>query len=273
VIAYGLGSDDAYGDGGNLPRSTTGVEHGAFVPFQFVSAASPGYPVGGDNGRTCSVSFHYQNGGPRPLTILPLGDSITWGWNGSNAGYRAPLVARLDAAGVASQLVGTADDNGGDLPADERHHEGHPGWVISAGSSGRDGLTEHVAAWLGRGGVHPDVVLLMIGTNDVDLDYDLAHVGERLDALVTQLTTLAPQARIILAQLVPIDDSGEDARVLGYNEIVAATVAQHRAAGQDVRVVDMHAALTVSDLSDKLHPNDAGYAKMAEVWFAAIVAP
>jgi lysophospholipase L1-like esterase len=183
------------------------------------------------------------------------------------------LAARLDAAGLSAQLVGTADDNSGALPADERHHEGHSGWVISAGSSGRDGLFEHVAEWLGPGGVHPDVVLLMIGTNDVDLAYDLEHVGARLDALVTRLRTLAPQARVIVAQLVPVNDADEDARARGYNEIVAAIVAQHRAAGEDIRLVDMHAAVTLADLSDKLHPNEAGYAKMAQVWFDAIVAP
>jgi lysophospholipase L1-like esterase len=273
VIAYDLGSDDAYGDGGNLPRTTTGVEHGAFVPFQFVSAASPAFPVGGDSGHTSSVSFRYENGGARPLAILPLGDSITWGWNGSDAGYRAPLAARLDAAGVAAQLVGTADDHGGTLPPDERHHEGHPGWVISAGSSGRHGLMEHLPAWLGPGGVHPDVVLLMIGTNDVDLGYDLANAGARLDALLARIVALAPGARVIVAQLVPVGDTGEDARAVSYNQVVVQTVTQHRAAGENVRLVDMHAALGPGDLSDKLHPNDAGYAKMAAVWFDAIVAP
>ena len=51
---------------------------------------------------------------------------------------------------------------------------------------------------------------------------------------------------------------------------MAAVVAKHQGRGENVSLVDMHAALTVSDLFDKLHPNNAGYTKMAQVWFDAI---
>jgi hypothetical protein len=41
--------------------------------------------------------------------------------------------------------------------------------------------------------------------------------------------------------------------------------------GDDIVIVDMEDALNYStDMADNLHPNDSGYAKMANVWFAAM---
>ena len=284
VVAYGLDGDDPYGDGGNLPASSSGVRHGAFSPYQFVEAQSPDYPVGGDQNPLCSASFRYVSPGSPVLRILPLGDSITWGWGSSNAGYRTVLRELLEAAGVRFQYVGTASDFPGNLPEDQRHHEGHPGWVISAGSSGRDGLTDHLPSWLGPRGVTPDVVLLMIGTNDVDLDYDLAHAKQRLDALVSMITSrdggLAPESRLLLAQITRVVDAEhdvidpvKDARASQYNQAVAELVTEHRARGEDVELVDMHTALEPADFGDWVHPNDAGYQKMAHTWFDAITTP
>jgi lysophospholipase L1-like esterase len=211
------------------------------------------------------------------IKILPLGDSVTWGVGGTNAGYRAGLASLLSSAGRSFRFVGSSVDNPGQLPADQRHHEGHSGFVITAGTSGRQGISDNIATWLGAQGVHPDVVLLMIGTNDVDLNYDLGHAGDRLSALIGAIadknTGLAPDARLIVAKLTPINDSAEDGRAYDYNTAVATAVLQHASRGENVRLVDMHGALTTSDLSDKLHPNDSGYAKMAHVWLDAIAAP
>jgi hypothetical protein len=47
-------------------------------------------------------------------------------------------------------------------------------------------------------------------------------------------------------------------------------VAIHQALGENVSLVDMHSAISLSDMVDKLHPNDSGSSKMAQVWFHAI---
>ena len=143
---------------------------------------------------------------------------------------------------------------------------------------------DHLPSWLGPRGVTPDVVLLMIGTNDVDLDYDLAHAKQRLDALVSMITSrdggLAPESRLLLAQITRVVDAEhdvidpvKDARASQYNQAVAELVAEHRARGEDVELVDMHTALEPADFGDWVHPNDAGYQKMAHTWFDAIMAP
>ncbi len=278
IVAYGMSAQDPYGDNGNIPLSTTGIVDAQFDPYQFVTAASPSFPTAGDGNNHSSASLRYKTTHPQFARILPFGDSITLGTGGTNAGYRAALGALLDGRGFAHQFVGVAADNPGNLSRDQSHHEGHSGFVIRGGNGApRDGIADFVDSWFGPTGVEPDIILLMIGTNDVDTNYDLANAGARLDALVTKIsdktTGLRPSARLIVAQLVPVNDTAEDNLAKAYNAQVATVVAQHAAAGESVSLVDMHSALGAADLFDKLHPNDSGYGKMADVWCKAIVGP
>jgi lysophospholipase L1-like esterase len=212
--------------------------------------------------------------------IMPLGDSITDGAGGTNAGYRGPLYGLLTAAGYSFQFVGSAADNPGTLPStplDQRRHEGHSGYVIAAGSSGRDGLTDNLNAWLGAGGADPNVILLMIGTNDINLNYQRSTAPQRLDSLVSMIsnknTGLKPNAHLIIAQIVPIVDATEDGWVREYNLGIADVVFKHRnLLGENVSLVDMHSSLVASDFADMLHPNNSGYNKMAGIWMSGIAA-
>ena len=52
-------------------------------------------------------------------------------------------------------------------------------------------------------------------------------------------------------------------------EAVPRIVEIQRAKGQDAHFLDMHAAIGFDDLADTVHPNDAGYAKMASAWLGA----
>jgi lysophospholipase L1-like esterase len=275
VIAYGLNADDLPGDGGGLPLPATGVGDAQFDAYEFVSAASPAFPSGGDQNTHANASLRFESK-LKPLRVMPLGASITDGYLGTMAGYRGPLKKLFDDAKVPFQFVGSWTDNPGTmpLPREQQHHEGHSGYVIVAGSSGRSGIYDFRQEWLGPSGSQADVFLIVIGTNDVDLDYQLDTAGERLDALVTAIldpaTGLQPKAKLILAQLPPIDDAAEDARCVTYNKAVVATVAAHQAKGEAITTVDLHSAITTAELADKLHPNDVGYGKVAKVFFDAV---
>ena len=89
------------------------------------------------------------------IKIMPLGDSITYGWgSASGGGYRLPLWNELRVHGAAIDFVGS-QQNG---PASfDRDHEGHPGWTINQ-------IAEKVVNWLLT--YQPQIVLLHIGTND-----------------------------------------------------------------------------------------------------------
>ena len=212
--------------------------------------------------------------------IMPLGDSISAGYFVSG-GYRDPLARDLTAAGHSFQFVGSNTEWPTQYLSDrsQTHHEGHSGYVITGGTSGRSGLTDNLSSWIGTSGgkVMPDTVLLMIGTNDIDLNYSVAGAPTRMNNLINMLidptTGLCRQARLIVAGITRIGDAGKDANAVAFNSAVSQLVQNHQALGQNISFVDMHAVLTAADMADALHPNQSGYNKMGDAWSAAISVP
>jgi len=191
------------------------------------------------------------------MAIMPLGDSITDGARSSTAsGYRAELWKRmLGLAGYSVDFVGSL--RSGQLP--DTDNEGHSGWRI-------DQITANIDAWLAT--YKPNIVLLHIGTNDMARDYEVATAPNRLSALVDKIAADVPGVTIVVAQIVPTADATLNKRVETFNKAIATMVQSKVSQGKKVRLVDMYHALGKADLSDTLHPNDSGYAKMASVWYS-----
>jgi lysophospholipase L1-like esterase len=67
-----------------------------------------------------------------------------------------------------------------------------------------------------------------------------------------------------------------NARIETFNAAIAEELGALAAAGRHVAVVDMYTPFVQTPdyqnalLFDRLHPNDAGYAVMAGVWYEAI---
>ncbi|MEA1950838.1 MAG: SGNH/GDSL hydrolase family protein [Planctomycetota bacterium] len=213
--------------------------------------------------------------------IMPLGDSITAGYF-VDGGYRAPLFERLNVDGYSFRFVGTQSNwpTAALTAAGQQFHEGHSGYIIDgrAGDAPRAGLYENMANWIGPGGANrPDVILLMIGTNDMDFGdgYRVGEAPARLDSLITLIsdttTGLEPDAKLLVASLTPSTDSTSEANIQAFNAQVPGIVDQHRAAGENVYFVDMYEALDpAADLGDWLHPNPSGYTKMGDIWNSAV---
>lgn len=140
-------------------------------------------------------------------------------------------------------------------------NEGHPGWTILDiyGQAEQD----FSAA--------PNVVLFMAGTNNIiqGLNCSVAHelVSEMTDQLVKNL----PDAIILVAHLTPMqDESWETQRVI-FNEKLTPLLEEKKRAGKKVLGVDMDGLIRETDMMpDGIHPNDAGYAKLAQAWLAAL---
>jgi lysophospholipase L1-like esterase len=211
-----------------------------------------------------------------PCRVMPLGDSITWGAGSTNTqSYRKDLFHLSLMNNKKLTFVGSAAD-GPDMVDNvpfPKHHEGHSGWTIDDGMM-RSGLYPQMQMWLTN--TPPDIVTLMIGTNDVDIKLDLPNAGKRLGLLLDRISMYAPMALIVVAQIVPTKLDDENTRVMAYNAMIPELVKTRADQGKHVTSVDMYGAFTKNAnyqadyMTDNLHPKDAGYAVMAGVWYDKI---
>jgi lysophospholipase L1-like esterase len=193
------------------------------------------------------------------LTIMPLGDSITWGTPAPRyGGYRHLLGTLLAHDGYSVEFVGSGQSGLGAIPSP--NNEGHPGWTIRRLMKGIDS-----AGWLET--YRPDIVLLHIGTNDLRPRVGgAAAAPDNLSALLDDILRRLPRAHVIVAQIIPFRP-GPDPDHQSYNAAIPGIVASK---GARVSVVDMQNVLSPSDYADGLHPKAVGYDKMARAWEPAI---
>ena len=210
--------------------------------------------------------------------ILPLGDSITFGEGSSGGGYRVELFRQAMQASQRITFIGTAPPNGPTDVAGQpfpKAHQGHQGFVIDGG-----GFSPTASLSLVLDDALPvlqsHIVLLMAGTNDVNGNNNLMQAPARLIGLLDQIDLAEPDALVVVAQLTPTRDAVLNARIETFNTAIAEQIGALAAAGRHVAVVDMYTPFVQTPdyqnalLVDRLHPNDAGYAVMAGVWYEAI---
>jgi lysophospholipase L1-like esterase len=171
---------------------------------------------------------------------------------------------------VGTQMNGPDSVEGQPFP---KRHEGRGGFTIDSdqGHSGiSGGVTDNAMA-----AQTPHIVLLMIGTNDLNGNVDVAAAPTRLGNLIDQITDNAPDALVVVATIVPMEN-GNGSKVAPYNAAMADLIASRVAQGKHVIGVDNHAAFTADSnyasawMGDALHPNDAGYAVLGDSFYEAI---
>ena len=241
--------------------------------------------------------------GASPLRIMPMGDSITQG-AGAGGGYRSPLFTSLAAASFPLQFIGARTDNATTVltQAAQTQHEGHGSYSTDLLLGNLDantpyGGTNEGGYWLTgiagvRAAAYPDVILLMIGTNDIGMwAHTPAETIAYYDQLLTKIVTLRPSARIICASIVPFilsdfenaypDKIGvytnrEPNNVI-FNSMLPGLVASHQALGHRVQFYDMRQKVHPDNASsmiggDGVHPNATGYQAIATGWLEALKA-
>jgi lysophospholipase L1-like esterase len=229
-----------------------------------------------------------------PLRIMPMGDSITWGM-GVPGGYRELLEKKLIDAGVPFQFVGTINNTDkGETSLRDKHCEAYSGFVINQGQPGGSGVG--TGAGFGYGGLYDmlvsrkaldtpnsvDVVLLLIGTNDVSFNADNTQGTplDRLKGLIRFIQEKQPDATVLVSTLPPIHSrpSPKTERLHAYNAALHDP-AIGLATLSGITLVDLHAAFLKPDgtinadyypPNDAIHPSKAGYDAIAEVWFSAL---
>jgi lysophospholipase L1-like esterase len=265
--------------GGGAGGSNTGGGGAGGTGTAGHSGASGGNSGGGGGGTGSSTSYNPCPPAPTDCKIMPFGDSITDGYLAQRGGYRIPLFQRAHQEGkhltfVGSAVNGPAMVDGVPFP---QHHEGHSAYTINdepLPAPAHKGISPFVKTSIPA--YHPDIVLLMIGTNDVDNSIDLPNVPTRLGALIDSIIALDAHTLIVVAQITPTMQDPLNARIQAYNAAIPAVVKARADAGKHVVLVDMYNAF-VSDSSyrstlmyDRLHPNIAGFQKMADTWNTVI---
>ena len=200
-----------------------------------------------------------------PVKIMPLGDSITYGIGSTNYnGYRKPLYQALTTADCNFDFVGSLT-NGDFL---DPNHEGHSGETASWLNQR---LVGPIGYWLST--YQPKIILYHIGTNNLRLGSDIATYAQNVGETLAIVYNFDPDITVILAKIILTrDDAIVNARIHSYNLLIEDIAQDWADAGYSIIVVDMENALKYgTDMYDNLHPNNAGYAKMAEVWYNALI--
>lgn len=200
--------------------------------------------------------------------IMPLGDSITEGEHAidPNPGaYRIQLSADFLTDGLSVDFVGS-QSNGPNRLGD-KDHEGHGGWKI-----------DQITSLVNNGVIstyQPDIVLLMIGTNDARTN-SLSEMYADLNNLINQITSRSPNTQLLVSSIAPSnpDILGQTRadKTRDFNALISGLVSDKVAQGKKVAFVNAGGSLTLNDLvSDGKHPNAQGYNKLGNAWYDAIV--
>jgi len=255
----GSGGGGAGGAGASGASGTAGSAAG-----NAGSAGAGGYQPCPTDGSDCKV--------------LPLGDSITFGvGDEGNGGYRGPLFARAVSAGKTLTFTGSLM-NGPNTVMNQtfpKRNEGHSGWGIveeTPYSGGNEGIIITVpspAMSSGSGGI-PHIVLLHIGTNDSGF-FTAGEMTDDLSELLDKIITSAPDALVVVAQIIPLGYGTNDV-IRTYNQSIPGLVQARASAGKHVVLVDMFTGFNAGSMlvSDDVHPNTSGYEYMADQWYSVI---
>ncbi|KAJ5094338.1 hypothetical protein N7456_010199 [Penicillium angulare] len=189
------------------------------------------------------------------LRIMPLGASITNGYRSTqHNGYRDWIRQQLRYKGWDVEMVGSLR-NGTMI---DNYNEGHFGYRV-------DQLPQKAELTIPK---QPNLILINAGTNDALQKYKIRSVGSQMSSLIDLLFDQIPGTTVILSTLLPNKD--QPTLVENINGQYRRLAAKRRADGDRLVLAEMSTFIKASELVDATHPDDAGYKKMASVWWAAI---
>ena len=230
----------------------------------------------------------------KPLTLMPIGDSITEGAHTSDVtyvpNYRIPLCTKLEAIGYEVTTVGWLKSNpynGADVLAPDkwRAHSGRGGekLVWYPGSVKRGGIRESIEALLDQAGT-PDVITLKIGTNDLGHENIAAtNYIASLTNVLWRIHNYRPTTKVVLSTLLDLNVSGyKNDNCLACGDKIRGLFADNNPYGFPEnflflcdafdavpRTVDgVYQSNYLADTN--VHPNWNGHDKFSDVWLVSV---
>ena len=192
---------------------------------------------------------------------MPVGGSITYGVGSSHQnGYRKDLLELLKTNGFNVRLVGSRKTG----TIENNEHEGWRGFRI-------DQIEARAKASAER--LQPHIFAVNAGSNDCIQKYQPTEASNRMARFLETLWSASPGSTVVLSSLLVNRDEEVDLRIKAFNREIETLADKMAVRGNKVVYVDMHGGdgPLVEDLvHDGTHPNDAGYAKMANIWLRGI---
>jgi lysophospholipase L1-like esterase len=222
----------------------------------------------------------------KPIKIMPIGDSITDDCS-LNGAWRLYLQPMLETNGFPFTFTGRQISS----PVgafNKTHHEGYCGAVIAPpgvfavhGYSTTDAyLLKIVADAMLITANRPDVVMLLIGANDIGRGRNPYVVATNdMSNLLNLIFSNVPNANIVISKITSLQNASLNygpyaTNVIIYNAALQSMVNQRRAAGQNVFLADMFSAVDYNTMfmPDHVHPSALGLSAMAKEFLARIQA-
>lgn len=243
---------------------------------------------GGSSGDSNDDSNNTEGNKPtRTVKIMAVGDSITDGYSEQD-GYRKYFYHRLvdqkkysiDMVGSKDGWTATWDFDDGTYSYDPAN-TGYSGYTIQSyqyNNQNRIGILETISSGEKKDIIQttsPEIVLLMIGTNDIMDSYKMDEIQARLQALVDEIYRQKSDVTLMIMSPLPIDApvSGwlqQDTMNTNIKTCMTAIkkiVDAEKAAGKKCEYLATNELFTkqtdyTAYLNDYCHPNRAGYTLM-----------
>ncbi|TVY41479.1 hypothetical protein LSUB1_G002607 [Lachnellula subtilissima] len=154
------------------------------------------------------------------------------------------------------QFVGSTDSNTEACVSTgvwDHHHEGHGGFTAV------DIAANNLVGWLEAS--KPDVVMFMLGTNDITHRHDTAVIIDAYTEMVGQMRDSNDGMRIIVDLLLPL--SGNNAGVVALNAEIFPWAESLNSTDPPIYIADMNTGFADSDERDGVRPNAEGDRKIA----------
>lgn len=237
---------------------------------------------------TLDESEHYffikspQFSGDSTLKILHFGNSITFGTNsdlpsigntGDRAGFEYRLWDSLRTNNYNFDFIGSEYSGYNFFP--DYENGGFPGTttpqllsILQTGINSKFTPGDIITDGPYLNFYAPHIITILTGTNDRSAD--TTTVGQMIDYVHANY----PNTWMIIGKILKSENSDSTIYKI-YNSNLEAAAQIRIVSGYKILIVDMYnipgfVYTAAGDLSDEIHPDYNGYAKMANVWFDAL---
>ncbi|MDE6502799.1 MAG: hypothetical protein K2L10_11995 [Ruminococcus sp.] len=253
---------------------------------------------------TVAVAENKTNDSKETIKIMPIGDSITHGYQ-SSGGYRKYFYHFLsqdydiDMVGANTDYPDTFTWLNEEVTYDTDHC-GYSGYAIQymEGTETRQGILETLQDGNYLHTYNPDIIMLQIGTNDILSAYN-DGITDRLENLINYINENTGDETVIFVSNIPHIDAvevydwcwaygdekysntPEDFNVIinnyvdKYNDSIPVLVEKLQTEGKNVEFADVYNTEQSEDLivietdkylEDGVHPNENSYSKIGMNW-------